>query len=139
VPARGSTIVVSIISSDVGCPKLRRVLYLLATFFNLLVIIHVGDNATTDEQLDRLVDKLRGSKDELPDEVLPRHRIVAAQSIMGRVAFVRQLSRVEFVLDFDMKVRDEQLERFGYRVYIYGQQKSNSGKNDESLLGSELL
>jgi hypothetical protein len=133
-PSRGSTVVISIPSTDVGCEKLRRALYLLSTHFNTMVILSNVDKDTTDKDVDALVDKLRGDNPtDLPTDVLPRHRIVAAQSITGRVAFVRQLGRVEFVLDSEEEMRS-QLGRFGFRVLVYG----NDSK-DGSALGNSLI
>jgi hypothetical protein len=119
-PARGSTIVITISTKEVGCEKLRRSLYLLSTHFNTMVIFTDVSPDVSDLDLNALVVKLRGSNpSDLPQDVLPRHRIVAAQSITGRVAFCRQLGRVEFVLDRDAEMQT-QLGRFGFRVLVYG-------------------
>lgn len=136
-PSRGSTVVICIPSTDVGCEKLRRALYLLSTHFNTLLILSVAPG-TTDNDIDDLVAKLRGDDPtSLPCDVLPRHRIVGAQSMTGRIAFVRQLGsvrelgsmrqmgRVEFVLDYDEDMRS-QLGRFGFRVLIYGGSLGNA-------------
>ena len=136
-PSRGSTVVICVPSTDVGCEKLRRALYLLATHFNALLILSVAPG-TTDNDMDDLVVKLRGDDPtSLPCDVLPRHRIVGAQSITGRIAFVRQLGsvrelgstrqmgRVEFVLDYDEDMRT-QLGRFGFRVLVYGGSLGNA-------------
>lgn len=137
-PQRGSTLVVSIPCAEVSCSKLRRVLYLFATYYNLLVILVVPPSTKTEE-LKEYITKLRGSGNELlgPD-VLPDHRIVAASTATGRVAFVRQLVRTEVVLDFDIEVKN-QLSRFGYRVIRYGDKKSTSDAKSVSQLGSQLL
>lgn len=133
-PARGSTVVICIPGADVGCQRLRRALYLLATHFNACVILTVAPG-TTDADMDELVTTLRGSDPTaLPCEVLPRHRIVGAQTIAGRIAFVRQLGRVEFVLDHDEDMRT-QLGRFGFRVLVYGDGHVGNG----SMLGNALL
>jgi len=134
-PSRGSTVVISIPSTDVGCEKLRRALYLLSTHFNAMVILSNVDRNITDADVDAMVATLRGNDPTaLPTDVLPRHRIVAAQSITGRVAFVRQLGRVEFVLDFDEEMQS-QLGRFGFRVLVYGNDSSGRG----SSLGNALM
>jgi hypothetical protein len=87
--------------------------------------------------MDELVTTLRGSDPTaLPCEVLPRHRIVGAQTIAGRIAFVRQLGRVEFVLDRDEDMRT-QLGRFGFRVLVYGD--DGHVGNNGSILGNALL
>lgn len=139
-PARGSTIVICIPVTNLNCSKQRRVLYLLATFFNVLVVFIV-EEPTSDAQVEEFVQSLRGSPEDtddwLPDDVLPRHRLVAAQSVTGRVAFVRQLGRVEMVLDVDQEMQS-QLSRFGFRVLVYGQQQDNKEKS-ESLLGQAFL
>lgn len=133
-PARGSTVVICISGSDVGCQRLRRALYLLATHFNACVILTVAPG-TTDADMDEWITKLRGADPTaLPCEVLPRHRIVGAQTIAGRIAFVRQLGRVEFVLDHDEDMRT-QLGRFGFRVLVYGDGHVGNG----SMLGNALL
>ena len=120
-PARGSTIVITISTKQVGCEKLRRALYLLSTHFNTMVIF--TDVSPECERFRLWMHSwltLRGSNPkDLPQDVLPRHRIVAAQSITGRVAFCRQLGRVEFVLDPDAEMQ-AQLGRFGFRVFVYG-------------------
>jgi hypothetical protein len=86
----------------------------------------------------------------LTEAVLPSHRILLASTIAGRVAFVLQLHRVEWVLDFDALV-EAQLTRFGYRVFLYANNNHNSNvknknnnKNEDessivSALGVELL
>lgn len=133
-PSRGSTVVICVPSTDVGCEKLRRALYLLSTHFNTLLILSVAPG-TTDNDIDGVVATLRGDDPtSLPCDVLPRHRIVGAQSITGRIAFVRQLGRVEFVLDYDEDMRS-QLGRFGFRVLVYSGGHAGNG----SMLGNALL
>lgn len=134
-PPRGSTVVISIPSTDVGCEKLRRALYLLSTHFNTMLILSNVSRDISDDDVDAMVATLRGNDPTaLPTDILPRHRIVAAQSITGRVAFVRQLGRVEFVLDFEDDMRS-QLGRFGFRVLVYG----NDSKGSGSSLGNALI
>lgn len=140
-PPRGSTFVISIPAAEVSCPKLRQVMYLFATYYNLLVILVLppggGDKTLADVK--ELTIQLRGSGDQDPHrlalDILPDHRIVAATSPSGRIAFVRQLARAEIVLDFDIEVKT-QLTRFGYRVIHY---KQPSFKPNTSQLGSQLL
>lgn len=124
-PLRGGTLVVSVPEEDVDCNKLRRILYLLGTFYNLLVVVVVEPTSNTDpctlQGLNKLVHRVRGTDPTLlPPEVLPSHRIVAASSVVGRVALVRQLARVELVLECDTQVQ-VQLQRFGFKVLVYGQ------------------
>lgn len=149
-PSRGSTLVVSICEEDVACPKSRRIIFLFATYYNLLVIVHypppsVGEDETCSKRLAEVVAKLHGgSGDEqsynfiLTPAILPEHRILASQSTTGRVAVVRQLTRVEFVLDFDLDVQT-QLNRFGYRVFVYGKEIQLGDEKKTSLLGESLL
>ena len=136
-PPRGSTFVVSIPASEVACPKLRQVLYLFATYYNLLVILVLPENKTMND-VKELTIQLRGNgKDQhkLATEILPDHRIVGASSASGRIAFVRQLARAEIVLDFDREVKT-QLSRFGYRVIHYNKPSTDP---KISQLGSQLL
>jgi hypothetical protein len=133
-PPRGTTVVVSIPSEEVDCAKLRRVLYLLATYFNLVVVLSVGAE-TSEEDIQKVSKTLRGSDPSaLPLAVLPEHRVVAAQSRTGRIALVRQLGRVELVLDHDPQM-EEELGRFGFKVFIYG----NSGKAGVSSLAAQIM
>lgn len=135
-PQRGSTVVISIPSAEVGCPKLRRVLFLVGTHYNLLVILVFPEDAKGNE-MGEFIKKLRGSGDDLLDEeVLPDHRIVASTTAAGRIAFVRQLSRAEIILDFDSDVKT-QLKRFGFRVFNYN--KTSHSTNGTSQLGSQML
>lgn len=139
-PPRGCTFVVSIHINDVSCSKLRRVLYLLATYYNLLVIV-AGVDSSFDFLKDRkkMIRLLRGPQQDLVDAVLPGHRIVFASTVAGRVAFVRQLQRIEIMLDFDPEVK-ELLNRFGHKVIIYGKDNDGvSGTTSISRLGSALI
>jgi hypothetical protein len=134
-PVRGSTVVASVPLSEVACPKLRRVLYLFSTYYNLLLIL-VVPSGTAASDMEKATTELRGKESErLDEECLPPHRIVAASTTAGRIAFVRQLSKVEIMLDFDNEVK-EQLTRFGYRVINYKRHVSDKGT---SQLGMQLL
>lgn len=138
-PARGSTIVASVPMDEVACPKLRRVLYLFSTYYNLLLIL-VVPAGTAASDLEKATMKLRGKENDaerLGEDCLPHHRIVAASTPAGRIAFVRQLARVEIVLDFDTEVKT-QLTRFGYRVIDYKRQLSDKTAG-MSQLGMQLL
>ena len=148
-PARGSNIVVCVPSSDVGCAKLHQALYLLGTYFNLFLVLSLsskdgaGGAGSVDESdqekelLDNLRARLRGSGG-VPIEVLPNHRIVAARTVEGKVAFVRQMHRPEFVLDCDIEMKT-QLERFGFMVLLYGQGDEKRSGDGISLLGKTLM
>ncbi len=107
-PTKGETIVVSVSQADTGEP-LSRILYALGTFYNLVVIV-----AVDSEKVD-VVQLLRRSL--LSEEVLPSHRILRSSKVTGRVALVRQLSKVAFVVDWDSEV-ESQLTRFGYKVSL---------------------
>ena len=132
-PPRGTTVVVSLPAEDVVCPKLSRVFFLLATYFNLIVVICVEQGV---EEPESYIDKLLlGGDDKILSEVLPRHRILLSQSITGRVAVCRQLGSVEFVLDYKPQIKTE-LTRFGFRVMVYG---SGEGKPGWSMLASDLV
>jgi hypothetical protein len=136
-PLRGSTVVVSLPHADVGCAKLQRVLFLLATYYNVFVVVDVSDNSEITKE--SLLKALRSGVD-LTEMVLPSHRVLLASKICGRVALVRQLQRVELMIDFHPDVK-EQLGRFGYRVFVYGDNIGNGNSKDSSvsLLGAELL
>jgi hypothetical protein len=158
-PAKGSTIVVSIPVEDVGCSKLRRILYLLATYYNLLVILAVP-SAPSKEERTKLIAKLRGLDEDddkkkksssgrstpaastqlLPVDALPDHRIIVSSTSAGRVAFVRQVSRIELILDFDPEVKNI-LARFGHRVIAYGDNLEDEARDtaDTSRLGRQLF
>lgn len=142
-PPRGSTFVISIPASEVSCPKLKQVLYLFATYYNLLVILVLPSGVEkTMKDVKEMTTQLRG-KDKhaanyLATDILPDHRIVAASSAAGRIAFVRQLARAEIVLDFDGEVKT-QLVRFGYRVINYKTTKQQPSGPHDSQLGTQLL
>ena len=139
-PPRGSTFVISIGASEVSCAKLKQVLYLFATYYNLLVILVLPSGVEkTMNDVKELTIQLRGNDKDSPyylaTDILPDHRVVAASSASGRIAFVRQLAKVEIVLDFDVEVKT-QLSRFGYRVIHYKKKPSDP---KDSQLGSQLL
>lgn len=147
-PARGSNVIVCIPSADAGCAKLQQALFLLGTYFNLFLVLTLPskDGAGVDEaekekeQLDNLRSQLRGSGNDngVPIEVLPDHRIVAARTVEGKVAFVRQMHRPEFVLDCDAEMKT-QLERFGFMVLLYGRGDEKRSSDGISLLGKTLM
>lgn len=153
-PGRGSNVVVSIPSSEIHCPKLRRALFLLGTYFNLFLLISLpveGDGSSENTaipnnykddklKLDELIKKIRGGNSEgeadLPEDVVPSHRIVGTRSISSKVAFVRQLPKPPaFVLDFEAEM-SIQLSRFGFKVLTYSPSKKGSGI---SGLGAEMI
>jgi len=138
-PAKGNTLVIAIPVNDVGCPKLRRVLYLLGTYYSILLILAVDESFEEKDRKEK-IKKLRGddnSSTRLSADVLPDHRIVVASTVAGRVAFARQLHRIELVLDFDSEVTNN-LSRFGHRVVVYGG-NATVEKGAFSKLGNHLL
>jgi len=153
-PPRGSNVIVCIPSTDVSCTKLHRALWLLGTYYNLFLVLCLpqipkdeGGNVDESEKERDLMASLRkelrqsGLRDDVgvPTDVLPDHRIVAVRSIEGRVAFVRQMHRPEFVLDFDAEMKT-QLERFGFTVLLYGQKDEQKRSSDGiSLLAKSLM
>ena len=150
-PARGSNIIVCVPSSDAGCAKLHQALYLLGTYFNLFLVLTIsskddaGGAGSMDESdkekelLEHFRAQLRGSdNDGVPIEVLPDHRIVAARTVEGKVAFVRQMHRTVFVLDCDVEMKTH-LERFGFMVLLYGQGDEKRSGDGVSLLGKTLM
>lgn len=141
---RGSNVVVTLKAEDlrkeqqqlVPTNKKSSALFLryLACMTNLFVLISFEANSTTttttiDKQLKEL-SILREALYQmgLPSQLVPPHRIVAASSSVGRIAFVRQL-RPEFFIDYDLEVKD-QLQRFGFQVILYGE-KPKAQHNDD--------
>ena len=154
-PGRGSNIIVSVPVYEIHCPKLRRALFLLGTYFNLFLLISLideEDNESSENKatsknykddklkMDELIIKMRGGNNEvgvgLPEEIIPPHRIVGTRSISSKVAFVRQLPKLPaFVLDFEAEM-STQLSRFGFKVLTYSPSKKGSSI---SGLGAEML
>lgn len=141
-PVKGGAVVLAVPLEDIGCEKLRRVVYLLATYYSLLLIVTV-DSSFQPKDMKNILSRLRGADGDdnttyLAPEILPDHRITASCSVTGRVAFVRQLQRIELVLDFDAEVK-ENLSRFGYRVILYGGAFEKGVSDSRSRLGVALL
>lgn len=134
-PSKGSTFVIGVsrdthLSDSDQRASLLRVLKGLATHYTVLLVVFVardpgasGRYESTQELHSEALRLLRGSgnddeEDELPESVLPSHRVLLSESHKGRVALVRQLStNIGLTVDFDGVVREE-LERFGYEVSI---------------------
>jgi hypothetical protein len=150
-PSKGSNVVVSVKLNEVGCEKLQRILFLLAAFYNLFVLVVVEQKEQFEgQEREEVISRLRGHdsyniksadtttpiQETININALPSHRVVAATSVTGRVAFVRQLERVDLVLDFEEEVKDI-LNRFSYKVFVY--RKSDRAQNGVSALGSALL
>ena len=141
-PVKGGTVVLTVPLEDIECEKLRRVVYLLATYYSLLLIVTV-DSSFQPKDIKNMVQRLRGSSEEdntnhIAPDILPDHRITASCSVTGRVAFVRQLQRIELVLDFDAELK-ENLSRFGYRVILYGSTFEKGVSDSQSRLGVAVL
>ena len=115
-PSKGETMVLSVSQVDLGEP-LSRILYALGTFYNLVVIVGVveSDSNSSSASTNNIVESLRTLG--LSEEVLPSHRILRASKATGRVALVRQLSKVALVVDWESEV-ETQLSRFGFKVSL---------------------
>jgi len=146
---RGSIVVVTVKDEDVVQEHLKHqeqqqqhnkctahFLRCIACMTNLFVVIDFElshRNQTMESQLRHLAN-LREYLYEmgLPSQLVPPHRIVAASSSVGRIAFVRQI-RPELFFDYDVGVQD-QLQRFGFQVILYGaNQNITEGTNYQSL------
>ena len=123
-PTKGSTVVLAVPEKDVACDKLHKAVFLLATYYNLLLLVAVDPDFDRKRKGD-ILQQLRQSKNgveetKVSSDVLPDHRVVLTSTVTGRVAFARQLQRIELVLDFDPEVK-QLLGRFGHRVIVYGE------------------
>lgn len=147
LPPRGSTWILALPnapSDESSSPlyydvnRMRQVLLALGTYYNLLVILALdaggGDEGKSpDPKAARLewIARVRGGSSAtvadpvapplgsvVGEDVLPSHRVLAATTVAGRVALVRQVQRVGMILDFDATVQD-QLSRFGHKVVVY--------------------
>ena len=141
-PVKGGAVVLAVPLEDIECEKLRRVVYLLATYYSLMLIVTV-DSSFQPKDMKNMLPRLRGADGDesatyLAPDILPDHRITASCAVTGRVAFVRQLQRIELVLDFDAEVK-ENLSRFGYRVILYGSAFEKGVSDSRSKLGVALL
>jgi len=102
-------------------------LTILGSEYNLFLILDFDNESVDICHMNQVKDII-----SVPPHVLPKHRIVAAQSVTGRVAFVRQL-RPELVVDHDIEVQ-KQLTRFGFKVHIYGNGTGSFGRLCELLI-----
>jgi len=137
-PSKGGTLLVSIPLADVGCPQLARVLYLLASYYSLMVVVAVDSKFSNKTDRPAMLQQLYRDDGVLTKDILPEHRIVTSSTIAGRVAFARQLQRIEMVLEFDPEVR-QNLSRFGHRVVLYNTNKTTTNDKKTSMLGQKLL
>jgi len=157
-PSKGSTIIIAIPCNDptLACSKLHRVLFLLATYYNVFLILVLPQSSSSSttpsvsDQKETRQNALGKLRVGVPRDVLPDHRIVASSSASsGRVAFCRQLGQpsqrssrtsssssgcIEWLIDFDPSVQS-QLQRFGYRVLIVPDDASDNNKASGGLTG----
>ena len=145
-PNRGANIVVTIYPNDASCAKLQKALMLLGTYYNLFMLVDgaaIGTKQPNEqrEYVRNFRQKMLITKNDAPEashqlnsHILPPHRIVFLSTTAGRVAFVRQLNGVQFVVDMDEKVTKE-LKRFGHRVLLY----PGEGSDGTSALGKFLI
>lgn len=136
-PTKGSVIVVSVPVQDLECSHLRKILYLLATYYNLIVIV-VVENGFDRKNKSNLLQRLRADGTLLSTEILPDHRVVLSSTTSGRVAFCRQMQRLELILDFDDEVQSL-LDRFGYRVILYRNCTNDPALNPSTTNNSSCL
>jgi len=147
-PPKGSTLVLAISygmlpvllpesnighnSSTSSADTISRVLYSLATFYNVILIVAIPEEESdthdkkrsySPKRHEQVVSQLRSSSSSsstipfLSEDILPSHRILLSTTTKGRIALVRQLSKVAMVIDWDPIVQ-EQLTRFGYPVIL---------------------
>jgi len=160
-PNRGSNIVITIHHTDVittttasnnnnNCvdSKLHKILYLLGTYYNVFVLVDASDvvpQITNDVQVKEYIDKVRtklytasnsDNEYQLNEQIIPTHRIIVSTTSSGRVAFVRQLSDTQLVIDYDVDGVVKELERFGFRTLCYPRVDVGEG---ESSLGKFLI
>lgn len=122
---KGSMIVVTIREEELDNSNTAKVLRSMGCHFLLFVIISLQSvsaqtQGSTIKEVSAAVSRLREAG--LPEHAIPTHRIVACQSVVGRVATVRQLGSARVVgllLDYDPQTK-KQLSRFGFNVVIYG-------------------
>jgi len=117
LPIRGSNIVITLREDECDHIDTSCVLTFIGASYNVFVMLEIpfGGLLKPDERVKWAKNRLR--KSGLSEQIIPNHRIIASQTIAGRVAFVRQL-RPEVVIDFDEEVR-KQLIRFGFRVLLH--------------------
>lgn len=118
-PPRGSCMVLAIhASSSCTNPKTCRVIMLLASYYNLFLLLQMNDNEENDNNKEKQESYISQLREVIPSNILPTHRIIPTGSSVGRIAFCRQLPKQpELVLDFEELVKT-QLTRFGFQVTI---------------------
>ena len=141
-PVRGSTIFLSIPENDLkpGDDKLSNILNSLASMYTVFVMMAVDVNddlssmSAIQTKTDELWKQLFKGNAEQQQPLLPKHRLMICGGVTGRVALVRQLQRVELVVDYEKSVQD-QLTRFGYKVVLYN---DNKGGDSSSGLSKHI-
>jgi hypothetical protein len=145
-PKKGSMLVISIPMDAVDCPHQRYGLYLLATYYNVLVIL-VPSTAeeplkAIEQRRAKAIATLRGNETAaashqmnaescyLSPSVLPTHRILASNTVSGRVAICRQLQSVDAILDYETEVQSL-LTRFGHVVILYNRDATSLAARSE--------
>lgn len=125
--AKGSMIAVSINPDDCNAGEVAKVLRALSCMCSVIVILSTPDtpdflnkSANNRSQTNLLIKKFRDAG--LSQNYIADHRFLACQSLIGRVAIIRQLGNakvVSLVLDYDKDI-ESQLSRFGFNVIVYG-------------------
>ena len=137
--SKGSLLVVTIRPSDCNNVMIAKVLRAFSCVVSVICILHIPtdmpdlfNNSTECHihnehvQLKQMISKLRDAG--ISENHIADHRFLVCQSIIGRVAIIRQLGNtrvVSLVLDFNHGVY-KQLSRFGFNVVIYGDEKTPS-------------
>eukprot|EP00594_Rhizosolenia_setigera_P010414 CAMPEP_0178971072 /NCGR_PEP_ID=MMETSP0789-20121207/20020_1 /TAXON_ID=3005 /ORGANISM="Rhizosolenia setigera, Strain CCMP 1694" /LENGTH=358 /DNA_ID=CAMNT_0020657899 /DNA_START=104 /DNA_END=1180 /DNA_ORIENTATION=- len=139
--SKGSNIVLTLREEDLSndqqtqskIKSICNTLTIIGSEYNLFLIVDFSSSveSTNTKKLESKLDQIKNGI-TTPQEILPKHRIVAAQSIIGKVAFVRQL-RPHLVVDHDVEVK-KQLSRFGFRVVVYDNKKNEDG--DDCINGA---
>lgn len=130
-PSKGSTMVVNLPfwtdkDENNDASKLQQILRVLGSYYNLIVIGSMDPSKPApsslkeEQEQQESLQRLLYSDDVLNESILPSHRILLAASKVGRIALVRQLVKVELVVDYQSEVQTE-LGRFGYKVAIVPQ------------------
>jgi hypothetical protein len=113
------------LTADSSIPKLQHILQVLGSYYNLIVIGSIDPSKPAPSSLKEQQEQ-QGSLQKLlytgnlNESILPSHRILMASSKVGRIALVRQLVKVELMVDYQPEVQAE-LGRFGYKVAIVPQ------------------
>ena len=155
-PKKGSTLVISIPMDSVNCAYQRYGLFLLATYYNVFLILvqdAAPDLKLQEQRRQDAMAILRGDAPDRPNssiqgrssskcmdalslDALPTHRILSSTTVAGRVALGRQLQAVA-VLDYDPEVQSL-LSRFGHAVILYPAAASSNHQGSDTAPSSEF-